>query len=440
MQLDGAIERFYAGICDLKGSAIFEALPKIQVRELESLCQAWLLGQVGPIDPTNMLVAADQAEQFLELPRHASVLYDAALEQLSRHPDLIAKDTDCAAASLNLLGIVQNAGRSDQVHSIALRATKMPVKEDGQKVRLAYFLNEVGEFTLAQSLFTEGMRRNPDQVAEETGVPLDDLRELGRRIALASKLQYQNPKLSPEVRDASQLSTDLLIAAFSCSPLWDAAAFFFAHLKTYLSAPGTSAQFNVAGPHWEVAIEAHESGQHNKAIQELQTAIRLFPGLVEAYGLLAGCWLELERPAEALRVLDNGLATLGGDYPEFRAMRARALSALGQPEHAAVEWIKELFVVGATSELLRSILQACLNLLPKTYDLTEYRRNRNALEVALACSGRIVSEEGDSEITDLFAKLYSRYELVGPISPHHVARITGMDWETVRGIYRAHAD
>ena len=440
MDFDGPLGRFYSGVQKLTGGEIIEVLPRIQAPQLERFCQAWLSGEIGPIDPTNMLVAGDQADQFLELPGLAAIIYEAALEQLFRHPDLAAKDTDCAAGSLNLLGILENAGWPDRIRAVALRAAKMPIKADVQRVRLAYFLNQVGEFALANSHFIEGMKRNPNQIAEETGVPLDELYNLGRRIAVSAQLRHHKPKLPEQIREATRLTTELFVGGFSCSPLWDSAAFFAAHPEMYRSEPGTSAQFHAASPNWNRAMEAHETGNNDEAIHELRTATRLFPGFVEAHGLLATCWLESECPAEALCVIDNALAALDGDYPVYRAMRARALSALGRADEAAVEWIKELYVVGPTSELLRSILQACLNLLPKTYDLAEYRRRYAALEVSLACAGRMVQEEGDAKIVRLLAKLYSRYELVGPVAPDHVAHITGMDWEAVRGIYRSYAD
>src|SRR5260370_13384744 len=120
MQLEGPIAQFYSAIQKLS-SAFLEALPQIQPSELERFCKAWILGDIGTIDHTNMLVAGDQADQFLELPGHAVIIYDAALEQMSRHTELIDTDTDCAAGSLNLLGILEDSDSRDRIRIIARR-------------------------------------------------------------------------------------------------------------------------------------------------------------------------------------------------------------------------------------------------------------------------------------------------------------------------------
>jgi len=439
MQMEGPIGQFYSGVRALDGSAIFDALPQIQPQQLERLCQAWLAGELGPIDPTNMLVAGDQADQFLELPGHAVIIYDAALEQLARHPELASDDTDFVGASLNLLGILDGMGARDKMPSVARRAAKMPIRQDDYKVRLAYFLYRGGDFEDAHHFFSEGMRSDPREIAEKSGIPLDDLLEMGRSIAASAKVKKRKTKLPPEIRDATQLTSDLFISAVTAQPLWDASAFFDAHEDTYITSPDTARLYEAASPAWDRATKARDAGNSETAIRELREVLRVFPGFVECHGLLATCWLESNRPAEALRVVDHALNTLDADYPEFHLIRAHALAALGNGDEAVLEWIKEMCIVGATPDVMKSTLRACLGVLPKTNDRAAYRQRRDVLEVALGCCGRLVDRDGDDNLLRLFASLYSRYELTGPMSPDHIAKLTGMEWERARGIYRSHA-
>jgi hypothetical protein len=93
-------QSFVKALRDLDGSVLLSVLPQIAVQDLKGICQDWLSGKLVGIDPTNVLCGGDYADQFLNLSAPAIVMYDAALEYMHRHPDSIADDTDCAAASL----------------------------------------------------------------------------------------------------------------------------------------------------------------------------------------------------------------------------------------------------------------------------------------------------------------------------------------------------
>jgi hypothetical protein len=78
--------------------------------------------------------------------------------------------------------------------------------------------------------------------------------------------------------------------------------------------------------------------------------------------------------------------------------------------------------------------------LPQSLDRMAYRRKRHILDCALACCGRLLSIEPNDRRLQTFAKLYSRYELSGPVAPEHIENITGLNWNTARNIYRRYGD
>jgi len=185
-ELLSALQQFSAPEADRARTAnnLWRCIRQISLPELQHLCHTWLAGEIGPIDPTNMLVAGDFADtETLGLQQHAVAFYDTALEFMVRHPKSIAADTDCAAASLNLLGILEDAEDHDRMRVVSLRAMRMPILGDDQRVRLSYALNQVGEAAHANSLFVEGMRTDPAGTAKKLGVPLDEVLKLGRSIA-----------------------------------------------------------------------------------------------------------------------------------------------------------------------------------------------------------------------------------------------------------------
>lgn len=124
--------RFVEAMRGLDGPAILELLPHLTLTDLSVVRQYWLNGHLGELDPTNVLSAGDFADQFLNLPEHAVALYDAALEYMDKHPESIADDTDCAAASLNLMDLLAKAGQGRAAVTAARRAARMPVKRAEQ--------------------------------------------------------------------------------------------------------------------------------------------------------------------------------------------------------------------------------------------------------------------------------------------------------------------
>ena len=78
--------RFVEAMRELEGPMILEILPRLTRTDLDVIRQYWLRGHLGKLDPTNVLCAADYADQFLSLPEHAIALYDAALEFMDKNP------------------------------------------------------------------------------------------------------------------------------------------------------------------------------------------------------------------------------------------------------------------------------------------------------------------------------------------------------------------
>lgn len=177
---------FMNALKDLDGPALLTLLPQMAVPDLKAMCQDWLSGRLGTIDPTNVLSAGDYADQFLSLPAHAVVIYDAALEYMHRHPETIANDTDCAAASLNLIDLFDKSGQHGAATAAANRAAKMPVKRPEQNVQLAVAVSKAGDMVTAYSLFKRAESAGLGSVAQAMGVSMSDLNQMGTFLARAA--------------------------------------------------------------------------------------------------------------------------------------------------------------------------------------------------------------------------------------------------------------
>ncbi len=164
---------------ELDGPVLLGALPQIAVPDLKAVCQDWLSGRLGTIDPTNVLSAGDMADQFLSLPAHAVVMYDAALDFMHRHPESVADDTDCAAASLNLIDLLSKAGQQAGVVAATKRAADMPVKRPEQNVQLAVALSQLGEMVTAHRLFKRAESAGLESAAQAMGVSVRELDQMG---------------------------------------------------------------------------------------------------------------------------------------------------------------------------------------------------------------------------------------------------------------------
>jgi len=127
-----------------------------------------------------------------------------------------------------------------------------------------------------------------------------------------------------------------------------------------------------------------------------------------------------------------------GDYPGLHFDKAAALLDAEDGEQAAAEIIKEMYVVGPDEQLLSELFNILLMQLHLTLNRMAYRRKRHILGCALACCGRMLNIERNDRRLQTFAKLYSRYELSGPIVPEQIETITGMNWNAARNIYRTY--
>jgi hypothetical protein len=141
---------------------------------------------VGPdIDPTNVLCAADIADQQLQMPTHAIALYDATLQHMDENPESIAGDTDCAAANLNLIDLLRKQRDRDAWLNVVRRAARMPIKRPEQKIQIAYWLHEAREPVLAYKLYVEAMVEvGAPMVATAVGVNVSDLVQMGEMLRL----------------------------------------------------------------------------------------------------------------------------------------------------------------------------------------------------------------------------------------------------------------
>lgn len=178
--------RFVEAVRELDGPAILQVLPSLTISDLDVVRDYWLRGKLGELDPTNVLSAGDYADQFLSLPEHAVALYDAALEYLNKHPQSIAGDTDCAAASLNLIDLLIKSGQEHRAAEAARRASRMPVMRAEQHVQLAFCLAQIGDAKSAYTLFQRGKSVGLDNVAAAMGVPVADLAQMERVLSKAA--------------------------------------------------------------------------------------------------------------------------------------------------------------------------------------------------------------------------------------------------------------
>jgi tetratricopeptide (TPR) repeat protein len=177
--------RFVEAVRELNGPVMFELLPELGAADLTWFREHWFSGQSAPLDPTNVLCAGDYADQFLNLPGHAIALYDAALEYMDKHTDSIAEDTNCAAASLNLIDSLLKAGQREAAATAARRAARMPVKRGDQNCQLAAWLFQFGDPKAADALFQRAKAAGLASVAAAMGVTLEDLNQMDRLLCAA---------------------------------------------------------------------------------------------------------------------------------------------------------------------------------------------------------------------------------------------------------------
>ncbi len=435
MEDTSAVHEFVAEVSELSAiGPLRAALGRLPFRTLEALCKDWLAGKSEMPDPTNVLGVADLADQVMGLTDVAVLLYDTGLTHLERHPELVAVDTGCADASLNLLGILYQRGQHDRLHSVALRAARMRIERDEQRVRLAWFLMRVREARLARTLFREAMAGNPVETAAQTGLPPDEVAVIGQQIESLVRLPDLPPKLPDRVRGAIRPTRELLLHALACAPLWNRGAHMGVHLHAYQFDIAQASRFESAKGDWERGIDAFEAGDHRLAVTAFSLAIQSMPAFAEAHAMLMRSWLALADPRSAEDAFRNADMLLGADFPEIRALHAEALVRLGDTDGAAVELLREFCVAGATEELQRRLLHVFLSLLPKSFDRGANVDARYALDGALAVSGRLVSGTAEKPFKELLASLLVRLEMVGPVIPAELEELTGLQWENIRGI------
>jgi|GEM_PF-6894946 len=177
-------QQFGRALLNLEGPVITWLLQNLCADDVKFGVESLLSGMlVGPdIDPTNVLCAVDIADQQLQMPNHAIVLYDAALEYMKEHPESISADTDCAAASLNLIDLLRKQrDRAGWLNAIK-RAAEMQIKRPDQKVQIAYWLNAAGEKRLAYDLYLKAMAAGDEAVAAALDVGVDDLKKMGKKL------------------------------------------------------------------------------------------------------------------------------------------------------------------------------------------------------------------------------------------------------------------
>jgi len=181
---------FVHAIRDLDGPALLQMLPNLTTSDVNDVCGDWLAGRTGPLDPTNVLCAGDYADQFLNLPGHAIILYDAALEHMDKHRESIAKDTECTAATLNLIDICMKAGDRRRATLAAVRGSRMPVERVEQNMQLAFWLAQVGNARLAYNMFQRGKQAAGAAglalVAQRLEVPEAELRQMEQMLTKAA--------------------------------------------------------------------------------------------------------------------------------------------------------------------------------------------------------------------------------------------------------------
>jgi hypothetical protein len=104
---------------------------------------------------------------------------------MDKHPESIAEDTDCAAASLNLMDLLTKSGQAQAVLAAARRAARMPVKRAEQNIQIAVGLAQAGDAKTAYMLFQRGKAAGLSSVAVAMGVTVNDLTQMERVLARA---------------------------------------------------------------------------------------------------------------------------------------------------------------------------------------------------------------------------------------------------------------
>lgn len=100
---------------------------------------------------------------------------------MDENPESIAGDTDCAAASLNLVDLLRKRGDRDAWLNVVRRAIRMPIKRPEQKIQIAYWLHEAKESALAYKLYLEAMEAaGAPIVATALGVSVAELLQIGK--------------------------------------------------------------------------------------------------------------------------------------------------------------------------------------------------------------------------------------------------------------------
>jgi hypothetical protein len=162
---------------------MFDLLPRLSLTDLDVFRQDWFAGHFGTLDPTNVLCAGDYADQFLNLPGHAVALYDAALEFMHKYPESIEQDTDCAAASLNLIDLLVKSGQKQAAAAATKRAARMHAKRPVQSIQLAHWSFKMGDAKTAYALFRRGKTAGFPLIAAEMGVSVEDLSQMEQVLA-----------------------------------------------------------------------------------------------------------------------------------------------------------------------------------------------------------------------------------------------------------------
>ncbi|HXU37669.1 MAG TPA: hypothetical protein VN937_15010 [Blastocatellia bacterium] len=178
-------QEFGCALLNFDVPAIMRLLQSLSADDVQFSLRALLSGAlVGPnIDPTNILCAGDIADQHLRMPAQAIVLYDAALQHMDENRESIASDSDCAAASLNLIDLLRKQrDRAGWLNAVK-RAARMPIKRPEQKIQIAYWLHQAGESGLAFKLYQQGMEAGASTVAIAMGVSEADLIQMGEELA-----------------------------------------------------------------------------------------------------------------------------------------------------------------------------------------------------------------------------------------------------------------
>jgi tetratricopeptide (TPR) repeat protein len=149
------------------------------------------------------------------------------------------------------------------------------------------------------------------------------------------------------------LVPEQLIAVFERKSVWNRQEFREKHFLCYQPDPTASLTALVeAGMFHDKAVDAHETGDFQTAITLEEQAIAKFPRLAEAHLQLATEYFELQRSAEALKVLDRMREYTHEEVPDFHFFRATNLMNLNRLDEAIAEAQMEAAVVGPDSEVL----------------------------------------------------------------------------------------